>query len=239
MRESLLFLALCLGGCASQLQTTNIQREVGDFDLKLGSAPTRSMAQGLVKPQTSGQVHGGFDLTHSSGWYLGQWAPDLAPEQAEQLTMETYAGFKHPVDDHFGYELGTLLNSYPSVGQMDVEEYYGGLTVFGHRLGASFSLDPGRQDRTLLANFDLQESLGFQVIVKYGNHVLQSPVALADGANVRVFNDWSVNLSRPWLGFDLNLSYSASSLSDGECSAYSGFNTRCDGAMRFQASRPL
>jgi uncharacterized protein (TIGR02001 family) len=239
MRESWLVLTLCLSGCASQLQTTNIQREVGDFDLKLGSAPTRSMAQGLVKPQTSGQVHGGFDLTHSSGWYLGQWAPDLAPEEGQQLEMETYAGFKHPVDDHLGYELGTLLNTYPSVGQMDVEEYYAGLTIFGHRLGASFSLDPGREDRTLLANFDLQEALGFQVIVKYGNHVLESPVALADGANVRMFNDWSVNLTRPWLGFDLNLSYSASSLSDEECSAYSGFNTRCDGAMRFQASRPL
>ncbi|VFT41263.1 putative lipoprotein [Pseudomonas aeruginosa] len=43
-----------------------------------------------------------------------------------------------------------------------------------------------------------------------------------------VFNDWSVNLSRPWLGIDLNLSYSGTSLTGSDCSAYSGHNSYCD-----------
>lgn len=30
------------------------QRELGDFDLKLGTTPSRSMAQGLVKPARTG-----------------------------------------------------------------------------------------------------------------------------------------------------------------------------------------
>ena len=43
------------------------QRELGDFDLKLATTPSRSMAQGLVKPSTTGSFHGGLDLSHDSG----------------------------------------------------------------------------------------------------------------------------------------------------------------------------
>ena len=43
-------------------------RELGDFDLKLATQPTRSMAQGLVKPTSPGSTfHGGLDVTHESG----------------------------------------------------------------------------------------------------------------------------------------------------------------------------
>lgn len=53
------------------------QRELGDFDLKLGTNPTRSMAQGLVKTSAVGSFHGGLDLTHDSGFYVGQWSPSM------------------------------------------------------------------------------------------------------------------------------------------------------------------
>ena len=47
---------------ASPLAEAQIfQRELGDFDLKLGTTPTRSMAQGLVKPAAVGSFHGGLD----------------------------------------------------------------------------------------------------------------------------------------------------------------------------------
>lgn len=55
-----------------------LERDLGDFDLKLATTPTRSMAQGLVTPTGgSGSFHGGMDLTHESGFYFGQWAPNM------------------------------------------------------------------------------------------------------------------------------------------------------------------
>lgn len=237
IRHVLLILPL-LAGCAAAVNQP-VERELGDYELKMSYAPPRSMAQGLVQPNSGTLAHGGLDVTHTSGWYFGQWAANLDPTEGKMIKLDSYTGFKQPLDERFGYELGALLHSYPTLSQRNVEEYYAGLSVFGSRLGAAFSLDPGRSDRTLLADIDLQDDLGFSVTLKYGNHALDNPVGVGNGRNVRVFNDWSINLVRPWLGFDLNLSYSDSSLSALECAAYSGFNRYCDGALTFKASRAL
>ncbi|KIQ56576.1 TorF family putative porin, partial [Pseudomonas fluorescens] len=67
------------------------QRELGDFDLKLGTTPTRSMAQGLVTQSSTGSFHGGLDLSHDSGWYAGQWSPSAG--LTSDLEVDSYMGF--------------------------------------------------------------------------------------------------------------------------------------------------
>ena len=64
-----------LAGAAMTAQAQLLERDLGNFELKLGTTPSRSMAQGLVQPMRVGTFYGGFDLTHHDGWYLGQWAP--------------------------------------------------------------------------------------------------------------------------------------------------------------------
>ena len=84
---------------ASPLAEAQIfQRELGDFDLKLGTTPSRSMAQGLVKPTSpgSGSFHGGLDLTHDSGLYVGQYSPNMGLSSANNLEVDSYMGFKRP-----------------------------------------------------------------------------------------------------------------------------------------------
>jgi uncharacterized protein (TIGR02001 family) len=73
--------------------------------------------------------------------------------------------------------------------------------------------------------------------MKYTTHQLGTPVSVADGSSIRSFSDWSVQFSRPWMGVDLNLIYSDSSLSGGDCSAYSGHNSQCDGLLTLKAER--
>ncbi|PTT73230.1 hypothetical protein DBR26_03530, partial [Pseudomonas sp. HMWF007] len=58
-----------------------------------------------------------------------------------------------------------------------------------------------------------------------------------DGGYVSSFTDWSVKLSRPFMGVDLDLIYSNSSLSGSDCSAYSGHNSQCDGLVTLKAAR--
>ncbi len=92
---------------------------------------------------------------------------------------------------------------------------------------------------TLFADLGVNPPFGFDVTLKYGNHRLDNPASLSGGGYVSVFNDWSVNLSRPWLGIDLNLSYSGTSLTGSDCSAYSGHNSYCDTTFMLKASRPF
>ena len=211
------------------------QRELGDYDLKLGTSPSRSMAQGLVKPSSSGSFHGGLDLSHDSGWYVGQWAPSMGLSPASNLEVDSYLGFKHPFDETLGYEVGMIHYSYPQLDTLDSQEFFGGLTLLGSRFGAAFSNDPDRRNSTLFANLSGNEPFGIGLSLKYTSHRLNSPVSIADGGYISTFNDWSVKLSRPWLGIDLNLIYSDSNLNGNGCSAYSGHNSQCDGLVTLKA----
>ena len=222
---------------SAALQAQQIQRQLGDFDFKLGTTPTRSMAQGLVKPAAVGSFHGGLDLSHDSGLYVGQYAPSMGLTPGKNLEIDSYVGFKQPFDQTLGYEVGMIHYSYPKVDTLDSQELFGGLTLLGSRFGAAFSLDPDRQNSTLFANLSGNEPFGVGLSVKYTTYRLYTPAAITDGGYVSSFNDWSVKLSRPWMGIDLNLIYSDSNLSGNGCSAYSGHNSQCDGSLTFRAER--
>lgn len=177
--------ALLLTGTLLSSAAVNAQvfsRELGDFDLRMGTQPSRSMAQGLVKPTSPGSTfHGGLDLTHNSGWYVGQWAPTMGLKPGSNLEVDSYLGYKHPFDQTLSYELGMIHYSYPKVSPMDSQQFYAGLTVLGTRFGAAFSNDPDRRDSTVFADLGANRTLGVGVSLKYTTHQLGTPVSIADG----------------------------------------------------------
>lgn len=233
--------ALLLAGTLLGSTIVNAQvfsRELGDFDLKLTTQPSRSMAQGLVKPTRPGSTfHGGLDLSHNSGWYAGQWAPTMGLRPGSNLEVDSYLGYKHPFDETLSYELGMIHYSYPKLSPLDSQQFYAGLTILGTRFGAAFSNDPKRRDSTLFADLGVNQPFGIGVSMKYTTHQLGTPVSITNGGSVGTFNDWSVKFSRPWMGIDLDLIYSDSNLSGHDCSAYSGQNSQCDGLVTLKAER--
>lgn len=229
----LLFVSL-LSGATAHAQV--FQGELGDFDLKLGTTPSRSMAQGLVKPAAVGSFHGGLDLSHDSGVYFGQYAPSMGISPGKNLEIDSYVGFKQPFDQVPGYEVGMIHYSYPRVDTLDSQELFGGLTLLGSRFGIALSNDPDKQNNTLFADLTGNQPFGIGVSMKYTTHQLNTPAAV-DGGYISSFTDWSVKLSRPFMGVDLDLIYSDSSLSGSDCSAYSGHNSECDGLVTLKAVR--
>ena len=233
MLKPYLFLLASLLAC-SVANAQIFQRELGDFDLKLGTSPSRSMAQGLVKPSSTGSFHGGLDLSHDSGFYVGQWSPSVGLSPGNNLEVDSYVGFKQPFDHSLGYEVGMIHYSYPPVETLDSQEFFGGLTLLGSRFGAAFSNDPDKQNSTVFADLSGNQPFGIGVSMKYTTHQLNAPVSV-EGGYVGSFTDWSVTLSRPFMGIDLDLIYSDSSLSGSDCSAYSGHNSQCDGLVTLKA----
>jgi uncharacterized protein (TIGR02001 family) len=232
-------LGILLAGISLPLAAGIFERELGAYNLSLGTTPIRSMAQGLVQPQSAGTFHGGLDLVHESGWYLGQWAPSLGVLPGHHTEWNTYTGYRHRFDGVWGYEVGAIHYSRPGFSHLDSQDFYAGLTFAERRFGLALSNDPNRLDSTLLADLGRVDALGLSISLKYGHHLLDTPAALSDGRQVRLFNDWSLNLSRPWLGIDLNMSYSDSNLRGDECAAYAGRNNQCESWFFFKASRPI
>lgn len=234
LKPSYLLLGTLLSCSVANAQI--FQRELGDFDLKLGTTPSRSMAQGLVKPSSTGSFHGGLDLSHDSGFYVGQWSPSMGLTPGANLEVDSYMGFKQPFDNTLGYEVGMIRYSYPEVDTLDSQELFGGLTFLGSRFGAAFSNDPDKQNSTVFADLGGNQPFGIGISMKYTTHQLNTPVSV-DGGYIGSFTDWSVKLSRPFMGVDLDLIYSDSNLSGNSCSAYSGHNSQCDGLVTLKAER--
>lgn len=218
-------------------QAQQMQRQLGDFDFKLGTTATRTMAQGLISPSAVGSFHGGLDFSHPSGWYFGQYAPSMGITPSSTLQLDSYMGFKHRFDSSLGYEVGMIHYSYPDLSDNDRYALYGGLSVFGSRLGGALNDNPDNRTGTLFADFGQLPLFDIGVTVKMAHHRLGTPFTIGDGSQVDTFNDWSLELSRPWLGMDLNLVYSNSDLSGSGCDAYAGINSSCDAMLMFKAQR--
>lgn len=234
-RALLLLSAAILSSPSSQAQ--QMQRQLGDFDFKLGTTATRTMAQGLISPSAVGSFHGGLDFSHPSGWYFGQYAPSMGITPSSTLQLDSYMGFKHRFDSSLGYEVGMIHYSYPDISGGDSYALYGGVSVFGSRLGGALNDNPDNHTGTLFADFGQLPIFDIGVTVKMAHHRLGTPFTIGDGSQVDTFNDWSLELSRPWLGMDLNLIYSNSDLSGSGCDAYAGINTSCDAMVMFKAQR--
>lgn len=240
MRFTRGMLAVLLAGGMTQAHAQVLQRELGDFELKLGTTPARSMAQGLIQPTRTNAFTGMVDLTAPSGWYVGQWAPSIgALASASTTELNSYLGYMQPSGERLGYEFGLIHYSFPEARAQDRQAIYTGLNLYGSRLGAAWSESPQRSDGTVLLDLDLLRPWYLDVTLKYGRHTLAQPVRLSDRRAERIFDDWSLNISRPWLGLRLGLAYSGSDLGGRGCLAYSGQNSRCDDYLQVQIERPL
>lgn len=219
------------------LQASQIQRQLGEFDFKLGTSASRSMAQGLISPSPAGAFHGGLDVSHDSGWYVGQYAPSLGLSAASTLRLDSYLGYKRRFDGSLGLEAGLIHYSQPNLAGNDSYALYGGLSVFGSRFGGAWRDNPDNRTGTLFANLGELPLLGIDLTFKVAHHQLGTPFVVGDGSEVQAFNDWSLQLSRPWLGIDLDLIYSSSDLQGGGCAAYAGINAYCQSMVTFKAQR--
>ncbi len=214
-----------------------IQRQLGDFDFKLGTTPSRSMAQGLIAPSAVSSFHGGLDFTHPSGLYFGQFAPSMGIAPTATLQLDSYLGYRHRFDTSLGYEVGMIHYSYPEISGGDSHAVYGGLSMFGSRLGGALNDNPDNRTGTLYADLGQVPLLDIGVTFKVAHHRLGTPFTIGGGGEVNAFSDWSLKLSRPWLGMDLDLIYSGSDLSGSGCDVYSGINAQCDSMVMLKAQR--
>lgn len=109
----------------------------------------RGIAQTAGKPA----VQGGFDVAHSSGFYLGTWGSniswleDFGAYSRSSLEWDFYGGYKanFPGSEDWGYDVGTLYYYYPGsrnpgVVNADSWEIYGAINWKWLSAKVSYSL---------------------------------------------------------------------------------------------------
>jgi len=78
-------------------------------------------------------VQGGFDLSHSSGFYVGTWASNLDEDTVGygSTELDVYGGWGGDLTDGLSADVGVLAYLYPDAGPGDFDyiEFYGSLSV--------------------------------------------------------------------------------------------------------------
>ncbi len=75
--------------------------------------------RGLMQTNNQPAVQGGFDLTHASGFYLGNWNSSISwlndsnSDVSAPVEMDFYGGYKGNLSDNVPVDLGVLQYYYP------------------------------------------------------------------------------------------------------------------------------
>jgi uncharacterized protein (TIGR02001 family) len=169
----------------------------------------RGIDQTMGKPA----LQGGFDYSHSSGLYLGNWNSNVsqyAGYPGGNLEMDFYGGYKQAFGD-FGLDVGGLYYYYPGSDagfgrSVDNFELYAALSwkfltfKYSHALTNYFDLADSKNTGyyDLSANYDLGEGWGVNGHAGYTdvrNHSANS------------YADWKLGVTKDLSGFVVGLSY--------------------------------
>jgi uncharacterized protein (TIGR02001 family) len=190
----------------------------------------RGISQSNLKPA----IQGGFDLTHSSGFYLGNWNSSIswlsdasafyttesgasgAGNVSSNIEMDFYAGYKGEITKGLGFDVGALYYYYPGKYPSDFNspntgEIYGALS-YGPVTGKlSYALTDLFGAPSSKGSYYLDLSAGFDLGAGYmlNAHVGYQRV---DSASFRTtadasYTDWKLGVSKDFAGLSFALDY--------------------------------
>ena len=201
--------------------------------------------RGISQTDSGAAVQGGFDLSHSSGFYAGVWASNLDFGDDADIEIDYYFGIGGEFSNKIGYDIGVIYYGYPDSsdadnGDYDFTEVYGGLSydfgpaaLSGSLAYSSDFFGTGTGDATYLTvGLDIPLPSDFALSLHYGTSDIDGENGNADFD----YDDWKIGLSKSYGGFDFALDYTDTDLSDdNDCG---GANV-CDDRFVFTVSKSL
>jgi len=177
----------------------------------------RGLSQTMERPA----VQGGFDYTHSSGFYLGNWNSNVSSAifGNTNLEMDFYGGYK-PTFGDITADIGFLYYYYPGslgaapnlatgethIGKIDNKEIYAGATWKWVSAKLYWAIDdffsiPGTKNSWYLdgtANYDLGS--GWGVVGHIGRQKVK-------GFSDASYTDWKLGVTKDIKGFVFGAAY--------------------------------
>lgn len=168
---------------------------------------TQYRYRGLMQTDNKPAIQGGFDFTHPSGFYLGNWNSNISwlsdsnPDVSAPVEMDFYGGYRGKLGADLPFDLGALKYYYPGdypsgYTNPDTTELYGALghgsTSFKYSYAVSnlfgFAKSKGSQYYDLSGNYEL----GIWALT-LNAHIGYQYVRNVDHAS---YYDWKLGLTR-------------------------------------------
>lgn len=170
--------------------------------------------RGLTQTDRQPALQGGFDYSHSSGFYLGTWMSNISwlrdfggYANGGSLEMDFYGGFKGSIAGDFGYDIGLLQYYYPGDvipggTKADTLEMYGALSWKWLSAKYSYSLNnktfgvtdsDGTWYLDLTANFPVTDKL--TLVAHYGKQKYSGTTAGVSNDTFASYEDYKLGVN--------------------------------------------
>lgn len=169
--------------------------------------------RGVAQNNEDPAIQGGFDYSHSSGFYLGTWASnitwlkDSGAYDSSSMEWDFYGGFRHAIaNTDFSYDVGVLQYYYPGdkapgAVNADTTEIYGLIgwkwlsAKYSYAVSNIFGVDnsDGSWYLDLSANYPITDALTLNL--HWGKQKYDGSNAGVSNDSFASYKDWKIGLS--------------------------------------------
>ena len=204
MRSVLVAFVAAAGFAAAPSVTA---QDGNDFSLSANAAIVSDYRfRGLSLSDKDPAIQGGFDISHTSGFYAGTWGSSIESFAGSEFELDIYAGYAGEFNG-LSTDIGILAYTYPGSSNTHYLEVYGSIggevETFSWTLGAAYAFDQeniGNTDNIYLY-------LDGGVPLADTPFSLNGHLAYEDGAFGDGKWDWSTGLSYDFEQFSVSVSY--------------------------------
>ena len=169
----------------------------------------RGVSQTFDRPA----IQGGFDYSHTSGFYAGTWASNVSGSEYVDGSMELdlYAGYKKSLNADFALDVGVLQYIYPGAGagivDYETTELYAAATYkmvtlkYSHTLGDFFGAKNSKGSGYLEANATFDLGSDFGLTLHAGHQAVKHGKAYD-------YSDFKVGVTKAYKGYTFGAAYS-------------------------------
>ena len=119
-KKALAFAALIALAQPVAAQTGSSATTMSEFEISANmTATSQYRFRGLMQSNNKPAIQGGFDISHSSGFYVGNWNSSISwlgdadPNVSAPVEMDFYAGYSAPLYEDWTIDTGVLQYYYP------------------------------------------------------------------------------------------------------------------------------
>jgi uncharacterized protein (TIGR02001 family) len=180
--------------------------------------------RGISQSDESAAVQGGFDVKHTSGFYVGAWASSVdfdtnGPGYDGSLELDYYVGYGSDIGTtDFSFDVGVMAYTYPGDNGPDgnYNEIYGSVAWKDLTVGAVYSDDyyAGTDEFYYVYaqySYGLPWELSLDLHVGY-NMLEENGGFLSSDEDA--YTDYNIAISRDVMGFNIAVAYMGTDLDD-------------------------
>jgi uncharacterized protein (TIGR02001 family) len=191
--------------------------------------------RGISQSDDRPAIQGGFDWSHDIGVHAGIWASNVDFTDAV-VEIDYSAGFGRSIGD-FSYDISGIYYTYPgAMNSLDYDFFevagsasydFGFASVTG---GINYSPNYfGDSGSAVYPSLSVNVPIGDYFYA--GGHVGYQSISDETKFGVPDYVDWGLNVGATYKGFDFNIAYTDTDLSESECTDL------CDPTVLFTVSK--